>query len=103
MNLPVSPDSSYAASFKSSISDLESAAEPQKGYSEKYNNNMNSRDTLLSEKVDPLVLIDEPGCQSAPVTYLSYTSVPCPNSKNTLSRPGSDRHAVLPPIQNIAV
>lgn len=102
---PGSPDSSSSRSSQSSnLSDLDSATELQRGRDGKNTSNHNSKGLLPTEKVNPLELIDEQGYKSASQKDLPIArppSAPRPDSQNGI-RPGSDRHMVLPPIQNVA-
>ncbi|XP_005112686.1 leucine-rich repeat and guanylate kinase domain-containing protein [Aplysia californica] len=101
---PASPDSSSSqTSSSSNLSDLDSATELQRGRDGKHNTN--SKGLLPTEKVNPLALIDEQGYRSASNTQLPPArppSAPRPDSKTGVIRPGSNRHVVLPPIQNVA-
>ena len=74
--------------------------------------NTGSRGLLPTEKVNPLELIDEQGYSSANSRSRGAADAagqlpahPRPLSAHrpdSATRPGSDRHAVLPPIQNVA-
>ena len=99
---PASPDSSSASSSSSSnLSDLDSATELTRGRDGKQNSNANSKGLLPTEKVNPLALIDEQGYRSASNSQLNPARPPSATRPGSgCARPGSDRHVVLPPIQN---
>ncbi|XP_046341681.2 leucine-rich repeat and guanylate kinase domain-containing protein-like [Haliotis rufescens] len=95
---PASPDSSTDdASSGSGFSDLDSATELQRGSTPPSQNDA-AKGLLPTETVNPLELISEQGYKSASNTELPAPrppSAPRPDSRN---RPGSDRHKILPPI-----
>ncbi|GFR95894.1 leucine-rich repeat and guanylate kinase domain-containing protein [Elysia marginata] len=128
---PLSADSSSSdASSSTNLSDLDSATELQQGGKGRSkgggagkggvgpNNNSTtnnagavgggtSRGLLPTEKVNPLELIDEQGYSSANSRSRAAADAAHPrpisaNRPDSAARPGSDRHAVLPPIQNAA-
>jgi len=103
---PASPDSSTSdGSASSNLSDLDSATDLQRGHDGKGNSNSNSKGLLPTEKVNPLALIDEQSYRSTSKTHLPAARPPSatrPDSQTGVARPGSERHIVLPPIQNVA-
>ncbi|CAG5117905.1 unnamed protein product [Candidula unifasciata] len=99
-----SSDSSSDTPSESYLSDLDSAPGLHKDDDHKSNINANFMGHLPTEKIDPLSFIDKHNYRSASATHLpdAFTqSFSRPGSKCIVSRPGSDRNTVLPPIQNM--
>ncbi|BFZ08784.1 hypothetical protein BsWGS_11823 [Bradybaena similaris] len=101
-----SSDSSSETHSDSSISYLDSALglRIKMRLKSGRNTNTNFMDDLLTAETDPLALTDKHNYRSTSTIQLPDAFVQSssrPGSTCIVSRPGSDRHTVLPPIQNM--
>lgn len=100
--VPSSPDSTVSKGLSSSrLSDLDSAAELQRGGGPTSPGTLQpARNILPTETVNPIELINEEGYSSAKqkLNQPRPPSAPRSPADGRVPRPGSDHHRILPPI-----